>query len=57
MLRADGHSHAFGLRDVEQFYFYRDGIRLRTRKGSTLIRFQSEGIVDVVGALLDHFVK
>jgi hypothetical protein len=57
LFRADGHNHAFGLRDVEQFYFYRDGVRLRTRKGNTLIRFQSEGIVDVVGALLDHFVK
>ncbi|MBL8518055.1 MAG: hypothetical protein JNM76_13920 [Betaproteobacteria bacterium] len=57
LLRADGHNHAFGIRDVDQFYFYRDGIRLRTRKGNTLIRFQSEGIVDVVGALLDHFTK
>lgn len=57
LLRAEGHAHVFGIRDVEQYYFYRDGIRLRTRKGNTLFRFQSDGIVDVVGALLDHFLK
>lgn len=55
MLRADGHNHGFVIQDVEQFYFYRDGIRVKTRKGNTLFRFQSEGVVDVVGALLDHF--
>lgn len=57
MLRAEGHNHGVSIRDVDQFYFYRDGIRLRTRKGNTLFHFQSDGIVDVVGALLDHFVK
>lgn len=57
VLRAEGHNHVFVIREVEQYYFYRDGIRLKTRKGHTLLRFQSEGIVDVVGALLDHSVK
>ncbi|MDX2220463.1 MAG: hypothetical protein SF172_15710 [Burkholderiales bacterium] len=57
MLRADGHNHGFAIREIDQFYFYRNGIRLRTRKGNVLLRFQSDGIVDVVGALLDHFVK
>lgn len=57
LLRAEGHNHVFSIRDVEQYYFYRDGIRLRSRKGNTLFHFQSEGVVDVVGALLDHFLK
>jgi hypothetical protein len=57
MLRAEGHNHSLQIKEAEQFYFYRDGIRVRTRKGNTLFRYQSEGIVDVVGALLDHFVR
>lgn len=57
LVRADGHQHSFTLREVDQYYFYRDGLRLRTRRGNTLLRFQSDGIVDVVGALLDHFVR
>lgn len=57
MLRADGHLHAFIIREIEQFYFYRNGVRLKTRKGNTLLRFQSEGVVDVVGALLERFLQ
>ncbi len=57
LLRAEGHNHGLVIKEVEQFYFYRDGLRAKTRKGNTLFRFQSEGIVDVVGALLDHFAR
>jgi hypothetical protein len=31
-------------------------MRIKRPKGYALIRFQSDGIVDVVGALVTHFV-
>lgn len=57
LLRAEGHDHAFDLRAVEPYHFYRDGMRFKGRKGQTLLRFQSEGVVDVVGALLERFLR
>lgn len=57
LLRAEGHDHAFDIRAVEPYYFYRDAIRFKGRKGPTALKFQSEGVVDVVGALIERFLR
>ena len=55
ILKAEGHTYQFPIKGTDHVYYYRDGIRIRRSKGFALIRFQSEGIVDVVGALVSHF--
>lgn len=56
VFKAEGHTYQFPLQGTDHIHFYRDGIRIKRAKGYALIRFQSEGIVDVVGALVTHFV-
>jgi hypothetical protein len=56
IFKAEGHTYQFAVQGTDHLHFYRDGMRIKRPKGYALIRFQSEGVVDVVGALVTHFV-
>jgi hypothetical protein len=48
-------TYSFKFNEPDNVYFYRDGMRLKTKKANWLVYFRSDGISDVVGALLSRF--
>ncbi|MSQ72601.1 MAG: hypothetical protein EXR27_15125 [Betaproteobacteria bacterium] len=56
LFRGGGRTQTFPFKQPDAIYLYRDGLRLKTRRGHTVYRFKSGSVPDVVGALLSNLM-